>query len=130
MLTTIVTQLEQRLTNPALSGWKIYPATWNQDVTTTPFVKFSVVFSGADQLGYTAGVRLRGEVVFQLYVTVDTGQRAVAALVDTLRGVFLGNSLGGQLDPAEGYLTTLGVDPADNTLLRYDYHLPFTYYGE
>ena len=108
-----------------------YPVDWAGTIKTEkPFVKLAVLFPHKERLSYDGDFSGRGELVLQVHYKAALPLGGVLAIVDKLANFFEERGWPGQgLTTGRGYLTKVGANPSDSTLLRYDYHVPFTYFG-
>ena len=111
---------------------KTYPLDWAGTITDTPvFFKLALVLPQSQTISYDSDRKLNGEIVIQILGIASYGTRNFYKRADELqtilgeRGFELSS---GTLTTKLGYINRIGAS-GDSSLLRYDFHLPFDYYG-
>ena len=117
--------------NPSWStavGAPIYNWDYKDKPASYPFLKYTIVFKKADKPDFT-NKELSGLVVIGIFTKTGQGQLASAELADKLDVLFQDKLING-IQLGSSFLQPRGIDPDDNTLVRDDYTVPFTYFGE
>lgn len=107
----------------------VLPADYRGPVSTPEFVRFSVLFPNSNVISFSSDVALSGLAIFQLYTKSGYGQNAAITKAAELENLLALKNLSQVIQTGVGTLQPLGQDPADPTLFRHDYTLPFSFYG-
>ena len=135
MYTTIISALEGVVQSSVWLNYfadiAVYPSDFNADIRSDNYFRYSVITSNSMRLDYYGRKEARGEVIVSIFTKREKGPQYVTSLCDKLDIVLSNKSFAeNKLQTTTSYLLRLGTDPADDTLTRTDYHLPFTYFGE
>ena len=113
------------------TGYKAYPQNYSGKVNyTKPVVRINIIPGKADLDAFSFKKSFTGLLILSIFVKAGDGDKALFNIAETLDSFFEGKTLtnGTQFGPST--LSTLGLDPADNTLYRGDYSINFKAYGD
>lgn len=121
------------LSSPAWinTGYRTYPTNYSGKIDTSKnFIRVSILPGKPSLDAYSFKKTFSGLLILSVFVKAGEGDKTLFAIADTIDSFFEGKTLtnGTQFGPST--LSTLGLDPADNTLYRGDYSIQFKAYGE
>lgn len=115
----------------ASTGYKAYPANYNGTVdTSNTFIRVSILPGKASLGAFSFQKTFSGLLILSIFVKAGKGDKDLFTVADALDSFFQGKTLtnGTQFGPST--ISTLGLDPVDNSLYRGDYSINFKAYGD
>jgi hypothetical protein len=106
----------------------VLPAGYNGDLQSPPFIYFNLVAPKGELQGYDGSGSLEGVLTFAIYADKGT-PHGFLPIVDVLDQQ-LTNRTFGQLKTYIPGFQELGLDSVNKSLLRFDWVLPFKFFGE
>ena len=113
------------------AGYKAYPSNYNGTIdTSNTFIRVSILPGRATLNAFRFKKTFSGLLILSIFVKAGEGDKTLFTVADALDSFFQGKTLtnGTQFGPST--LSTLGLDPADDSLYRGDYSINFKAYGD
>ena len=114
--------------NNLLTNLPVYPADYRGKVSSTPFLKLSIVLGNANRFAYQDNKKVTGLVIVSIFYPAGSGQSYPTTLTASLDSLFESKLLTYGIQTSVSSLQFLGPDRDDTTLSRADYSVPFVYY--
>ena len=113
------------------AGYKAYPSNYNGTIdTSNTFIRVSILPGKATLNAFRFKKTFSGLLILSIFVKAGEGDKTLFTVADALDSFFQGKTLtnGTQFGPST--LSTLGLDPTDDSLYRGDYSINFKAYGD
>jgi len=120
----------------ASSSWisnsiAIYPENYQGTISNSDeFLRFSVLPSASEYLAYGGDKELKGLLMIRIFVKAGEGQTRPMQISDILDDFFENKTLTNNTEFGTSYMNVEGLDPANQSLYRAQYIIPFKVYGE
>ena len=107
-----------------------YTGSVNPGDAEDAYILFELLLPNIEIVSYSAGVKIEGYLIFNIYTRKGFGPKKALEVADTLNTYFQGTTVNGRLQFFQSNLSSTKEDTDNHSLNRTEYMIRFNTYGD